>query len=109
MDFGKNYVGYLTARANGARGELLKLRFGQELNEDGTVRYQMRCNCVYADEWILSGENDNLIQFDYKSFRYAEIECDEEVLLSDIALVARHYPFELKANLYPKYRGNVDA
>ena len=109
VDFGKNYVGYFSAKAKGVAGDLIKLRFGQELNDDGTVRYQMRCNCVYADEWILSGEKDNLMQFDYKSFRYAEIECENTIDLWDICLLARHYPFELKTGLHQKYRGNVDA
>lgn len=109
VDFGKNYVGYFSAKAKGLAGDLIKLRFGQELNNDGTVRYQMRCNCVYADEWVLSGKKDNLMQFDYKSFRYAEIECENDVDLWNICLLARHYPFELKTGLHQKYRGNIAA
>lgn len=105
IDFGKTYVGNLSAKAKGKKGEVIKLRFGQELNEDGSVRHKMRCNCDYREEWILSGEMDELIQYDYKAFRYAEAETEGGALF-ELCLQARHYPFELKAGLRPAYRGN---
>ena len=108
VDFGGAYVGYLSARAKGANGEKITLRMGQELNEDGSVRYKMRCNCNYLDEWILSGNEDELVQYDYKPFRYAEIETDGAEVF-DVFLIARHYPFELKAKLAPEYQNNPDA
>ncbi len=101
FDFGKNYVGYLKIRAKGRRGERLTVRYGQELLENGRVRYEMRCNCRYEDEWVLSGGEDTLDIFDYKSFRYAELigECE----MISASLEARHYPFELKRGLRPEY------
>ena len=109
LDFGGMYVGVLRACAKGANGEKLVIRMGQELNGDGSVRHNLRCNCNYYEEWLLSGGDDLLEQFDYKTFRYVEIECGGDAAISDICLVARHYPFELKTNLNPRYTGNEIA
>ena len=98
-DFGGMYVGYLSAIATGKRGSAIELRCGQELREDGSVRSDLRCNCRYEERWILSGGKDELKQYDYKSFRYAEFELPEgcELASGSIRLLARHYPFELHA------------
>ena len=96
LDFGQEAVGYLTAKAKGKKGDKLLLRFGEELNEDGSVRFDMRCNCRYEEEWVLSGEEDVLEQFDYKAFRYCEIHIPEAVFVTDMGMVIRHYPFEKK-------------
>ncbi|MBQ8782192.1 MAG: family 78 glycoside hydrolase catalytic domain [Clostridia bacterium] len=94
VDFGFEAVGYIKLRAKGGRGDTVTIRLGEELNNDGSVRYDMRCNCTYEDKWILSGGNDELSQFDYKAFRYAEILFPEAVNLNEILLTVRHYPFE---------------
>ena len=109
IDFGKIYVGYFSAKATGKSGDTVVLRFGQELCDDGSVRWEMRCNCKYAEDWILSGnDGDTLEQFDYKSFRYAEITLPEGVQLSEISLVARHYPFGSACGLRGEYVGDKD-
>ena len=41
-DFGQVYVGYLYAEAEGQMGQTVELLFGQELDEKGNVRWQMR-------------------------------------------------------------------
>lgn len=99
LDFGRQYVGYLTAKAQGERGGRVVIRCGQELNPDGSVRFDMRCNCRYEEEWILSGGQDTLRQYDYKSFRYAELELPAGCRIEpgSVQLLARHYPFEQKA------------
>ena len=97
LDFGQEYVGYLSADALGKKGEEILLRFGEELNADGSVRYDMRCNCRYEEKWLLSGKKDTLMQYDYKAFRYCEIIYPEGVTLSDVKMLVRHYPFEQRA------------
>ena len=97
VDFGQEMVGYLTAKANGKQGDKILLRYGEELNADGSVRFDMRCNCRYEEEWILSDGGDCLEQFDYKAFRYAEIHLPEGVDLTEVQMLVRHYPFEKKA------------
>lgn len=104
IDFGKTYVGYLSAQAKGENGEKVAMRFGQELNEDGTVRHDMRCYCNYVEEWVLSGKNDALSQFDYKAFRYVELQAENNAQIADVALIARHYPFSLHVKPHPWFK-----
>ena len=96
-DFGSIYVGYLYAEATGAAGDCIEILSGQELAEDGSVRWELRCNCNYKEEWVLSGGGDVLNQFDYKAFRYVRLNVPEGCTVKNICLKARHYPFELKA------------
>ena len=44
---------------------------------------------------------DSLDAFDYKSFRYAEILLPDGAEITEAELLARHYPFELRAGLNP--------
>mgnify|MGYP003291485048 CR=1 FL=1 len=97
VDFGQEMVGYLRAKAKGKQGDKILLRFGEELNPDGSIRFDMRCNCRYEEEWILSGKEDVLDQFDYKAFRYCEIVIPEGASVRDVEMQVRHYPYEKKA------------
>ncbi|MDD3154643.1 MAG: family 78 glycoside hydrolase catalytic domain [Victivallaceae bacterium] len=102
VDFGAMYVGVPELCASGRRGDAVEMRFGQELEPDGSVRYHLRANCVYQEYFLLSGKkSDRLEHFDYLSFRYAEFILPEDGSVSldchSIALTARHMPFELAA------------
>ena len=97
LDFGQEMVGTLTAKAKGKRGDKVVLRYGEELNADGSVRFDMRCNCRYEEEWILSGREDELNQFDYKAFRYCEVHIPNGAFVTDMGMVIRHYPFKKQA------------
>lgn len=101
VDFGQEMVGYLSACARGKAGETVLLRFGEELNPDGSVKYEMRCNCRYEEKWLLSGRSDKediLSQYDYKAFRYAELHFNPGTEIYNINMIVRHYPFEAKAD-----------
>ena len=107
-DFGSNYVGYLCVRVKGKKDNVVSVRCAQELNEDGTLRYNLRANCVYEEEWILADGKSSLDWFDYKSFRYAELSLPKDVEILDVYFCVRHYPFKLKAKLKPAYAFNED-
>ncbi|MFA6930674.1 MAG: family 78 glycoside hydrolase catalytic domain [Lentisphaeria bacterium] len=99
VDFGGVYVGSLRFCACGRAGDEVVMRFGQERNDDGSVRYRLRANCVYEEYLTFSGWRDTLNQFDYKAFRYVDLEFPSGAELDDasVVLVARHYPFVLRA------------
>lgn len=103
LDFGANYVGYLDAVAIGNAGDEITVRCGQELNDDGSVRYALRANCVYEEKWILGRGESTLAWFDYKAFRYAELILPDTARVTYATLRARHYPFTLKASLKSEY------
>ena len=105
-DFGANYVGYFTVKANGKKGDVITVRCGQELNPDGSIRFHIRAGCRYEEKWILAEGDSKLEWYDYKAFRYVELEYPEEVLLEDVHLDVRHYPFALKAQMKPAYQSN---
>ena len=107
-DFGSNYVGYLCIHANGKKGDNITVRCAQELNDDGTLRYNLRANCTYEEEWILSDGESVLDWFDYKSFRYAELTLPDGIEIKDICFKVRHYPFELRAKIKPDLLENAD-
>lgn len=105
IDFGAVFAGYLSVSAFGNKGDQIIVRCGDELNEDGSLRYQMRCNCTYEEKWILSDGCSRLQWFDYKAFRYVELLLPEGVRLdeSQIFITARHAPFSLKTSLKGEY------
>lgn len=103
LDFGATYVGYLNVEAVGVQGSEIEVRCGQELWEDGSLRYEMRAGCVYCEKWHLSGKSDRLEWFDYKAFRYAEIVLPEDCEVKSVSLNARHYPFTLRAEMNPHF------
>ena len=106
LDFGATYVGYLDAAACGKVGDEITVRCGQELGEDGSVRYALRANCVYEEKWILGEGESRLSWFDYKAFRYAELILPDTACFKSATLRARHYPFALKTALKPAYAQN---
>lgn len=107
-DFGSIYVGYLSVRAKGKRGDVIEIRSAQELDDTGRVRFDLRANCRYEEEWILSGGEDTLSQFDYKAFRYVELTLPCGAAPSEVFLIARHYPFALRRGMRPEYADNAD-
>lgn len=103
LDFGSCFVGYLTMQAVGAPGSRIRVRCGQELDASGRVRWQLRANCNYEEHWALSGGRDTLDWFDYKSFRYAELELPDGCTIADPCLIARHYPFRCTRAMDPAF------
>lgn len=111
LDFGREITGRIAMRVRGPRGHRIAVRCGEELNPDGSVRYQMRCNCTYQDFWTLAGSPGETIEFfDYKAFRYAEVLHVPAPLASgDAWAIVRHYPLdERAADLHSSHPGLDD-
>lgn len=96
LAFATEAVGTLEFCAKGAPGDEVIVRYGEELNTDGSVRFDMRCGCRCEEKMILSGGTDALMQYDYKAFRYAEILCSDGTEISDVRMRVRHYPYTEK-------------
>ncbi|MEK8131870.1 family 78 glycoside hydrolase catalytic domain [Paenibacillus filicis] len=96
IDFGEEITGQFTMEASGRAGDTIEIRCGEELEEDGlSVRFQLRCNCLYRDLWTLSGRHDRFESYDYKGFRYVEVAGGELAVDPDsFGAVVRHYPLE---------------
>ena len=101
VDVGREICGYLTYNAKGNKGDEIIIRQGEELNDDGSVRFELRCNCRFEEKHILSGKADKLVQYDYKGFRYAQIILPDGCVLDkdSIKIIVRHNPYNEKADL----------
>lgn len=99
LDFGEELTGTFYMKAIGQPGDEVTIQFGEELLTDEQVRYDMRCNCLYEDKWILSDGEQELEQFEYKCFRYVQVVTakpleETGIRLWDYRADYRHYPFD---------------
>lgn len=95
IDLGQEITGNIQLEATGVKGQIVSVRCGEELNDDGSVRYKMRCFCQYEELWTLaSGKVCKLEQYDYKGFRYIELLPDEGIEILSLKVFARHYPMD---------------
>ncbi|GKX31446.1 hypothetical protein SH1V18_39260 [Vallitalea longa] len=111
IDFGQEITGQFLMTAQGNAGQVIEIRYGEELDElDEThVRYHMRCNCDYQEFWTLSGAVDHLNIYDYKAFRYVEVIVPKGCTVkSDFTAIVRHYPFEDKGFIYQSSNKMID-
>lgn len=94
LDMGEELTGILRMKAKGPAGSKVIIRCGEEMQEDGHVRFNMRCNCRYEEEWTLSDGESVLEQYDYKAFRYVELLFDNAVRIEEVWVEVRHYPMQ---------------
>lgn len=94
IDVGEEVTGVLRLVAEGDKGQQVILRYGEELTEDGRVRYEMRCSCTYEERWTLNGKTCSNEPYDYKGFRYVQVIPDPGVRIRNMKVEVRHYPME---------------
>lgn len=93
FDFGVELTATLAAAFKGNAGDVVEIRFGEELDDEGRVKFELRANCTYSDKITVSGGEDFLDYFDYKGFRYAEIlGAPEGFSPNSVYAFVRHYP-----------------
>ncbi|MCX8064969.1 MAG: family 78 glycoside hydrolase catalytic domain [Candidatus Hydrogenedentes bacterium] len=97
-DFGRETVGYTRIKIKGEEGQKVVVYHGEELEENGRVRWKMRANCDYREEITLSGREEIIPFFEYKAFRYVEVEGAPESL--EVWVEERHYPFDLSRHYF---------
>lgn len=76
IDFGREITGALNIQAFGKAGDRIIIRCGEECSRDGSVRFDMRCNCRYEEIWTLKEGECRYEPYDYKGFRYAELRIE---------------------------------
>ncbi|MBE5040042.1 family 78 glycoside hydrolase catalytic domain [Ructibacterium gallinarum] len=94
FDFGQEITGQIYFTAKGTAGQEVCVKYGEELEADGSVRFETRCCCDYYDRCTLSGGEDTFDFFDYKAFRYVQIACDTQVFdPQEVRAIVRHHRF----------------
>lgn len=95
VDAGHEVAGGLLVTARGHAGGRVVLTYGEELEErPEAVRFRMRCNCDYREEWTIADGVSHYEPYGYKGFRYAEIAADAGIEIADIRIRVRHYPMD---------------
>lgn len=94
IDAGCEVTGSLVLTAKGRAGQKIHILHAEELEEDGSLRSDMRCNCKYEEVWTLAEGVCTLEPYDYKGFRYCFVFSDDEVQILEAKLRIRHYPFD---------------
>lgn len=74
-DFGQNLAGVARIQVQGRRGTDVRMRFGEQLNADGTLFVANLRNAKATDHFILSGHGLEKYEptFTFHGFRYLEI------------------------------------
>ena len=74
-DMGQNMVGNIVLHVHGPRGALVRMRFAERLNPDGSIYTENLRNATVTDTYILSGNGDETYTpaFTFHGFRYVEL------------------------------------
>lgn len=74
-DIGQNMVGFVRLKVEGPAGTVVRLRFAERLNEDGTLYTTNLRSARVLDTYILNGNGVELWQprFTFHGFRYVEV------------------------------------
>jgi alpha-L-rhamnosidase len=74
-DMGQNMVGNIVLHVHDHRGTIIRLRFAERLNPDGTIYTENLRNATVTDTYILSGNGDETYTpaFTFHGFRYVEL------------------------------------
>ncbi|MFV2173270.1 family 78 glycoside hydrolase catalytic domain [Actinomadura sp. LOL_016] len=82
VDLGREIVGGLRLSVRGRAGQAIEVRLGEEPNDDGTVRYDLRAQVTYREVWTLRDGRQTIEHWGYRGFRYAELVTDDDLDLS---------------------------
>ncbi len=95
IDLGHEIVGGLRLTLSSPSVHTIRLYFGEERNEDGSVRFHMRTGNVYRESWTLREGEQTLENFSLKAFRYVDIyDCLAELTEENIHGIAIRRAFD---------------
>ena len=98
IDYGRTWVGGLSLDLDGTAGQVVELRFGEELSAPQTVRYNLRTGNQYVDRWTLRQGQQHLETWGIRVFRYVEvIGAPSGLGADDFPALAEVYPYDPRA------------
>ena len=109
IDYGRTWIGGLSLDLTGTAGQVLDLRFGEELSAPRTVRYAMRTGNTYQDRWTLRAGSQHLETWGMRVFRYAEvIGAPSGLGVDDFPALAQVYPFDTDEAVFDSADDGLD-
>ncbi|MCC2592937.1 glycoside hydrolase family 78 protein [Tessaracoccus sp. OS52] len=101
IDYGRTWLGGLSLDLNGSAGQVLDIRFGEELSAPMTVRFAMRTGNTYQDRPTLREGQQHLETWGMRVFRYAEvIGAPQGLGRDDFPALAQVYPFDTSEAIF---------
>jgi alpha-L-rhamnosidase len=82
FDFGQEVVAGIRLSIRGQAGQSIEVLLGEELQPDGGVKYNLRCNQTYAECWTLRTGPQQLEHWGYRAFRWMEARCEPDIDLT---------------------------
>lgn len=93
VDTGRELTGGIRLSVNvpdGDSGTTLELRFGEERNADGSVRYQLRAQTTYLETWTMRGGPQTVEHWGYRVFRWLELRTSPGLDLANAVTLLEH-------------------
>ncbi|UQN28212.1 family 78 glycoside hydrolase catalytic domain [Brachybacterium kimchii] len=75
-DLGREIVGGIRLEVVGRAGVRIRVRLGEELEADGTVRSRLRTSNFYEETWTLRDGPQTIEHWGLRAFRHVELEAD---------------------------------
>lgn len=73
-DLGTEIVGGIRLNISPEEPVTVKVYYGEQLNEDGTVKYKMLTSNVYEETWRLKAGEQTIETIDLMTYRYVQID-----------------------------------
>ncbi|MBM6948824.1 family 78 glycoside hydrolase catalytic domain [Mordavella massiliensis] len=73
VDMGKEIIGGIRLHVNVPGTSTIELKYGEELNEDGSVKFNLNAGNTYKESWTLKAGEQSLYGIGMKTFRYVSI------------------------------------
>ncbi|BDR52391.1 hypothetical protein KIM372_02980 [Bombiscardovia nodaiensis] len=77
LDFGQAWMGGLSLQTALETPLDLDIRYGEVLQEDGQVKFQLNTSNTYRESWRLQAGENRLETWGIRVFRYVELSCPE--------------------------------
>ncbi|TIC85022.1 hypothetical protein E8D34_13130 [Nocardioides sp. GY 10113] len=101
VDYGRTWIGGLSADLVGTAGQQVELRFGEELWGPQEVRSNLRTGNQYKDIWTLADGEQHLETWGMRVFRYLEVLGAPTGLgIEDFPALAQVYPFDAEGAVF---------
>lgn len=98
IDLGTEIIGGIKIDITTERPATIKLYYGEQLNADGSVKYQMLTHNSYEETWKLKAGKQSIETIDMMAYRYVQVDnCPIELTPEMICGLEIRSPFEEEA------------
>lgn len=108
VDMGKEIVGSLKLNLSGNK-ETITLEYGEELQEDGSVKYKLNTGNQYQEKWVLKTGNQSVVGIGMKTYRYVMIRgCRTRIGVDNVRGLQLRQEFDDEASGFSSSNGTLN-